>query len=329
MSIYPYILGQGRSGDVIAKTLGMLAQAHPDWNISSPTMLKRGSDFSEIKSPQQSLLCVANPHGLHAEAILKASALGIGAILCEKPACVNLKQVSLLREVKTPTAILHGYRQTWGLQTIKQHLLSGAVGDIISIEGRYWQSSAADRALSEFPAKMGWKDDSTLSGEFDTYLDIATHWVDAVTFLYGKMPKEINGWRSYTNADSPHRDTHIQLCLNFENGRGFGSISKTVHGKNNHFEINIIGSKKSLTWEFQKPDELVIGEGKDLRILSRKTQAFGSQLPPFHGMGWTEGYLEITRNLLSHAFLRNKTEYPRLSENLDLLESMLKVSWKN
>jgi len=84
VSIYPYILGQGRSGDVIAKTLGMLAQAHPDWNISSPTMLKRGSDFSEIKSPQQSLLCVANPHGLHAEAILKASALGIGAILCEK-----------------------------------------------------------------------------------------------------------------------------------------------------------------------------------------------------------------------------------------------------
>ena len=253
---------------------------------------------------------------------------GYTAIICEKPACVNLEQLSRLREVKIPVAVLHVYREMWGMQTLKQMMNAGEFGEIITVEGRYWQPSTAERAISESGVSTSWKNDTRLSGEYDTFLDIATHWVDAVSYLFGSLPIAIQAWRSNLNSETAHRDSHVQLALQYKNGgRGFGSISKTVHGSSNHFEINVLGTKKSATWEFLKPDELRVGIGRDLHIVTRKTSTLGSQQGPFHGMGWLEGYIEICHQLLSEVYENKTTSYPRLQDNLNLLEVMLKTNW--
>lgn len=323
MTITPLILGSGRAGDAFAKSFACLNLLKPNLKIAHSIFLNRGCSLaSEMKKYEHPLLCISNPHGLHAETILEADLAGFDGILCEKPACVNLAEVQKLRQVKTPTAVMHGYRQMWGLQTIKQMLGDGKFGELISIEGRYWQSSATVKATQK-----GWKDDTRLSGEFDTYLDIGTHWVDAANYLIGSNPTRIKGWRSYINSESPHRDSHIQLAMDYPKGRAFGSISKTYHGAGNHFEVNVIGAKMSATWEFLKPDEIFIGEGKDRRVMSRKESEIGSQQPPHHGMGWLEGYIEIASRLLGEVYEGKKLEYPRLSENLDTIEGMLKAEW--
>lgn len=330
MKITPLILGNGRSGQAIAKSLACLNLIRPELKIEMPVWLDRGASLAdERKKYQNAVLCISNPHGLHAEAILEADQAGFDAILCEKPACVNLEEVKKLRQVKTPAAILHVYRQMWGIQTIKQMVEDGKFGELISIEGRYWQASTAERAIQRgsAPSPKGWKDDPKLSGEYDTYLDVGTHWVDAASFLIGSSPARINGWRSYVNAESSHRDSHIQLSIDYPKGRAFSSISKTYHGATNRFEINVIGSKMSATWEFMKPDEIFIGEGRDRRVLTRKESILGSQHPPHHGMGWLEGYIEIASRLLSDAYKLERQEYPRLERNLDTLEAMLRAEW--
>jgi predicted dehydrogenase len=274
MSITPFILGTGRAGLAIAKSLACLNILQPELELQPAIWLKRGASLADAKSRHlNSLLCIANPHGLHAEAILAADKAGFSAILCEKPACVNLEQIELLKKVRTPVAVFHGYRQMWGLQTIKKMIVDQTFGQLISIEGRYWQASTAERSLQRIPgqvAALTWKDQVALSGEFDTYLDTGTHWIDAVSFLMNSTPTQIHGWRSYMNAVSPHRDSHVQVAVDFPNsGRAFGSISKTYHGADNHFEINVIGEKLSAAWEFLKPDEIQIGEGRNRRILTR------------------------------------------------------------
>lgn len=330
MTITPLILGTGRAGQAIAKSLACLKVMYPELDLEMPVWLERSALLvSERDKYEQPLLCIANPHGLHAASILEADRVRYPAILCEKPACVNLQELEFLRGVTSPTAVLHVYRQTWGIQKLKRMIKEGNFGDIISIEGRYWQASTAERALAKKVGAPSWKDDTRLSGEYDVYLDIATHWIDAVSFLFGEAPERISGWRSFINADSPHRDSHVQLTVHYpKSGRAFGSISKTVHGSTNHFEINVLGSLLAATWKFEQPDEIFIGEGRDRRVVTRKDSVLGSQNPPHHGMGWLEGYIEIIGNLIRHAFKGETHPYPELQETLRNLEPMLKAEWQ-
>ncbi len=144
MSITPLILGTGRAGHAIAKSLACLKVMYPELHLEMPVWLERTSSLmNERKKFEQPLLCIANPHGLHAGAILEADRAGYPAILCEKPACVNLKELELLKGITSPTAILHVYRQTWGIQMLKHMIQEGVFGEIITIEGRYWQASTA------------------------------------------------------------------------------------------------------------------------------------------------------------------------------------------
>jgi predicted dehydrogenase len=330
MAITPLILGTGRAGQAIAKSLACLKVLQPDLDLEMPVWLERGASLANERNKySQPLLCIANPHGLHAATILEADRAEYPAILCEKPACVNFEELRKLIYVKTPTAVLHVYRQTWGLQTLKRMVDEKHFGEIITIEGRYWQASTAERALMKEKAPQSWKDDTHLAGEYDVYLDIATHWVDAVSFLFGEAPTRVIGWRSFVNAETSHRDSHVQLAMAYpDNGRAHGSISKTVHGATNHFEINVLGSKLSATWKFEQPDEIFIGEGRDRRVLTRKDSLLGSQNPPHHGMGWLEGYIEITGNLIRTAFKGQAPNYPELHDTLQNLEPMLQAEWQ-
>jgi predicted dehydrogenase len=331
LTITPLILGSGRAGHAIAKSLSILNVIRPELNIQAPVWLERGTVLrAERARYENAVLCISNPHALHAKSIIEGDQAGFNAILCEKPAGVNRDDVLALRTVTTPTAILHVIRQTWGIQTLKQMLVEGQFGELISIEGRYWQASAAERALqkSASVSPKGWKNVATLSGEFDTYLDLATHWVDAATFLAGQQPERILGWRSFANSEAPHRDTHVQLAIAYPAVRGFGSISKTFHGATNQFDINVIGSKMSATWEYLKPDEIVIGEGRDRRIMTRKNNDFGSQHPAFHALGWLEGYIDIAAKLIDQVHQGQGQSYPTLTSSLDVLEAMLAVQWQ-
>jgi predicted dehydrogenase len=331
LSITPLILGSGRAGHAIAKSLAILNVLRPELDIQAPVWLERGAALdAERAKHDNAVLCISNPHALHARSIIEGDLARFNAILCEKPAGVNMEDLQALRAVTIPTAVLHVIRQTWGIQTLKQMLVEGQVGELIAIEGRYWQASAAERALqkSASASPKGWKNDAGLSGEFDTYLDLATHWVDAATFLVGQQPKHIFGWRSFTNSEAPHRDTHIQLNIAYPAVRGFGSISKTFHGATNQFEISVIGSKMSATWEYLKPDEILIGEGRDRRIVTRKTNDFGSQHPAFHALGWLEGYIDIAARLFDNVYQAQEHSYPTLASSLDVLEAMLAVQWQ-
>lgn len=324
----PLILGRGSSGQAIARSLALLKSVNPELKIADPVWAQRGAKLAPfVKSAENPVLFVANPHGLHSKAILEAEEAGFKAIVCEKPSCTDLEQLESLRQIKTPVAILHVYRMMWGPQELKRLLDSKSLGDLISVEGKYWSSSTAEKTLNP-PASLSWKSDSSLSGDYDTYLDLGSHWIDLAAYFWGTCPQRIAGWRSYANADSSHRDSHVQVGIDFPHeGRAFASFSKTVHGATNHLEVNLIGTKRSASWSFLNPDEIVIGEGCDRRILSRKSGDTKTCLPPHHGKGWLEGYMETIHQVLGEIFLNTPAHYPKLTQNLELMKAMLNAKW--
>lgn len=321
MQITPFIVGSGRAASAILESLGVIAIAKPDISVLPARRLKRGEPF-DVGNAVNPVLFIASPHALHAPSILAGEKAGFRLIVCEKPAAISAAQIESLREVKTPVAICHGYRQMWGMQTLKEMIDAGECGQIISIEGRYWQSSIANSALTGDTAQS-WKNDPELSGPSDALIDIGSHWADAALFLAGELPDNIALWLSYANAPAAHRDSHVHLQLTFPRGtRALCSISKTVHGAPNHFEINIIGSQKYACWKFLEQDQIEIGLGTERRYITRNRGDLGSGHWPHHGLGWIEGYVEIIYQAVK-GLTGGTANYPTLPQNLDVIGLLL------
>ena len=312
MKVTPFILGSGKAAQAILEALKIIQIVHPEIQFTDAIKLKRAERFPDVSGVQNSLLLIANPHALHASAILEGEKAGFKFIVTEKPAATTQQDIEKLRSVKIPVAVCHGYRQMWGIQTLKDMIQKGEFGEIISLEGRYWQSSSAQKAIA-FQKTNSWKNSPELSGNADVLLDLATHWIDAAIFLAGDEPKNISFWKSYQNAEAPHRDTHVQFTIEFPKTRAMASVSKTVHGSPNYFEMNVIGTKKYGAWKFIEQDILEISEGSKRSFITRDRTDIGSGHWPHHSLGWLEGYVEVIYQYLKEG------SYPNLKENLDML----------
>jgi hypothetical protein len=96
-----------------------------------------------------------------------------------------------------------------------------------------------------------------------------------------------------------------------------GSISKTVHGAYNHFEINVIGSKNYACWKFLEQDLLEVSSGATRSFITRDSTDLGSGHWPHHSLGWIEGYSEIIYQALKGG------SYPTLKEKLSMVRMLL------
>jgi len=316
--LQPWILGSGTAGQALRMALAMFPA-----EISEPRQLDRGEPLPE-PAPQRSLIVLANPHGLHAPRLVEAAELGYRYAICEKPAAVSLEQLARLEGLRLETWICHVYRLLWGPVELRRAWADGRFGKVMTVEGRYWQSSAA-----RGPKAAGWKDDPALSGPHDVLLDLATHWVDLVTYLTDEAPRRARVRRWYGNAASEHRDTHVHVTLEhggtLEQGgtTSFGSVSKTVHGAGNHLEVTIVGEDATATWSLAEPDVIVWGHGSERSTQVRTKTDLPALPPPFHGMGWIGGYVSLVGDLVGHVCHGRPRQAPGLEEQTVVLRSLL------
>jgi predicted dehydrogenase len=174
------------------------------------------------------------------------------------------------------------------------------------------------------PEKRPWKNDRQWNGAWDALIDLGSHVADICLYLMSDIPVETNCWTSYRNSAAPHRDTHVHLNMKFNGDRrGIASISKTMHGATNDFEYTVIGTRAAATWRFTRPDEIELGSGAERRFLYRASANPSSSTLPFHGLGWLEGYVEITRQTLRRASGLDFSPVPTLKESLTAMQVLL------
>jgi predicted dehydrogenase len=308
----PIVVGSGAAGQALRQALAM----YPD-EVGPARRLARGEPLP-APDPERSLLVLANPHGLHALRLLEAAELGYRYAICEKPAAVSLEQVERLEGLPVATWICHGYRMLWGPETLRAAWTAGRFGRVMTVEGRYWQGSAA-----QGPRAPGWKDDQALSGPFDVLLDLASHWVDLMIYLTGAAPRAARVRRWYGNAAAAHRDTHVHVTLEHGEVTSFGSVSKTVHGAGNLFEVYVLGEDAGATWSFSDPDVVVWGRGGERTVQARQERRPPARLAPFHGMGWLEGYAALVGDLVGHVCHGRARRGPGLDEQIVVLRTLL------
>ncbi len=331
--IQPYIVGSGKSAKAIRISLKILDSIEPGININEPIQISRNQKLPEVNSQnQKNCLFIANPPALHTNLIIEAIQSRWEEIVTEKPGAISTEQIEILDKLGSSKlesiAVLHCYRQTWGFLKLKNLIKDNFLGELISIEGRYWQSSVAKRNKEKVFYET-WKDNSELAGKYDTLTDLSCHWLDFASALAGYSTPIIE-FRNldYRLAESAHRDTHVLIAGKFkENKCSFiSSISKIIHGARNDFEISVIGTKACAHWAFQSPDQIELGEGSSKRIIMCEGEKIGSEFDSFHRMGWIEGYIETLRQYFLY---KNNHNYPNLGEHLKIMNSLLLPSSNN
>lgn len=329
--LQPMILGTGQAGKALASACQILSGTSR-WKgqLTTPLFLERGTPLNRSAlsklSQHEPLLLLANPQGLHAKSLLEALKGDVRYLCVEKPAAVRIEELLELEQIAQPVGVFHGYRQLWGAQKLREFVAQGKFGEVFAADVRYWQSSAAQRAISKDPATISWKNDPSLLGPYDAYLDLGCHAVDLVQHILGETPNKWNAQLSYVNAEAKHRDTQAYLDTLSAKGTSIHiSVSKTIHGFGNELEIIVAGTKGSGRWRFQDPDHLILGEGTTQTTLYRpKSETEASEFPPGHGLGWLEGYIATLNGYLTWMKQGRKPEpLPGLAEHLAAIRALL------
>jgi predicted dehydrogenase len=258
-------------------------------------------------------------HYPQAKAALKAGK----HVVCEKPLAMNSQEsaelVRIAEETGLVNAVNFNIRFYPMAQQARQMVQSGEIGDIFILQGSYlqdWLLLATD---------WNWRLEPELGGTLRAIGDIGSHWLDLMTFITGLKVKEVYAdfktfypvrkkplkpletftGKMLTPEDFEEKtvttEDYASVLLHYENGvQGVLTVSQVSSGRKNRIYFEINGSKSSLVWNGERPNELWIGHRsepnqvlmKDPSLLSPEARATASY-PGGHNEGFPDTFKQL------------------------------------
>ncbi len=232
-------------------------------------------------------------------------------MICDKPMTFDLAQAEdLLKAVEASDvvfAVSHNYTGYPLVRMAREMILSGELGEIQAIRSQYIQGWLRTKLESEDQKQAAWRTDPTKSGAAGAFGDIATHAYNLGRYMTGLKPESVScHLKSF--VEGRKLDDYGTAIIRYENG-GLGSVtaSQISHGRENDLSIEIDGTKGSLQWRQESPNEMIIRQnGKPHQIYTRDPNApfmnasgaAACRLPSGH----PEAFFEAFANIYAAAF---------------------------
>lgn len=275
-----------------------------------------------LADPAIQVVHLATPNHLHF-AQAKAALLAGKHVICEKPLSLTSKEsgelTTLAAEKKLVNVVNFNIRMYPMAQQARAAVQGGEIGDVFIIQGSYLQ----DWLL--FPTDWNWRLEPGLGGNLRAVGDIGSHWLDLITFItearvdevYAdfrtfipsrKKPKqEVETYTGKVLQATDYVDQPIQtedyasVLLHYQNGaRGVLAVSQVSAGRKNRLFYEISGSKSSIAWDSERPNELWLGRRtapnqmllKDPALLSPQARLVSSY-PGGHNEGFPDTFKQL------------------------------------
>ena len=244
-----------------------------------------------------------NTHFAVAKAFLAA---GIH-VVCDKPLCFTLKEGRQLREIVRKTglvfALTHNYTGYPMVKEAREWVRSGKLGRILKVVVEYPQGYAitaleqkGDGAISN------WRMDPTVSGASNCMGDIGTHAHNLARYITGLEIEEICAELSTFIPGRPLDDDGNCLIRFAGGARGILYASQVSSGEENNLNIRVFGTKGSLQWFQENPNELIWKKADAPQQVHRRgnnylsAAAQGATRTPFaHPEGFIEAFANVYR----------------------------------
>ncbi len=302
---------------------------------SYEAMLEAESKLPE--SERIDFVSVATPNHMHYDVARAAVEAGYN-VVCDKPMTFDLAQAeSLLESVEGSDvvfAVTHNYTGYPLVRQAREMILGGELGEINAIRSQYIQGWLRTSLESDNQKQAAWRTDPKKSGAAGAFGDIATHAYNLGRYMTGVLPAEVS-CSLKTFVEGRRLDDYGTAVIRYENDAlGTVTASQISHGRENDLEIEIDGTKGSLRWRQENPNELIFRQnGKPHQIYTRDPNgpfmnALGAgacRLPSGHPEAFFEAFANVytaafddmARRASGESIDRRNTIYPNVYDGVE------------
>ncbi len=245
-------------------------------------------------------------------------------VICDKPVTLDLEQArelsKIIKKSKKVFALTHNYTGYPMVKLARQMIRKGELGDLIKVVCEYPQGYAITALTGEDKAIANWRANPKIAGISNCMGDIGTHAENLVHYVTGL---EIDRLCADLSVNIPGRtlDDDGNVLVRFKGGaRGIIYASQVSNGDENDLNIRVYGTKKSLEWHQEEPNDLIIKDARAPRQIYRRgndyvtgAAADNTRIP----FGHPEGFIEAFANVYNAAAVAIRDEiagkYPRKS----------------
>ena len=302
---------------------------------------KVAADYRDfIRDPEIDAVHICTPNAQHFPMAKEALEAG-KHVLCEKPLATSVEQgaelVALAERRGLVNCVCHNLRYYPMVQQMRRMREAGDLGEILLLQGTYFQ----DWLLYE--TDWNWRVGSEEGGPSRCMADIGSHWFDMAEHVTGlrvsslcsdlqtfhatrKQPKhsvdtfsnKLLGADDYLEISVETEDCGSVIFRMGERTRGSMSASQISAGRKNRLGIEVCGSKASVAWSQERPDELWVGHRdagnqifvKDPSLLKPEASKF-ADLPGGHSEGYDDTFKQVFRRF--YASIREASRGSRVS----------------
>ena len=295
-----------------------------------------------LRSPNIDVVHITSPNKAHVEQSLAALAAG-KHVVCEKPLGMNtrdtVKVAAAVKKKLSPVfAVNYMCRFFPAVLQARALVTRGELGQIIHVQGHFFQ----DWLLKD--TDYNWRLLASEGGKLRAVGDIGTHWIDAVSFILGARAQSVFAHLGTFHKTRLRPRGEVQTFAKIDpatmvpyqcDTEDFGSVllkfGKAKHGFTNGVHANasisqvaagwkcslalgIYGTKGSLRWDLQQPNEMILGRRDEPnQILQRATPGFDvdiagfSDYPGGHPEGFADAHKMHYRAVYEHIASGRKT----------------------
>jgi predicted dehydrogenase len=316
--------------------------------FSIPTIT---ADYRDVlRDPTIDAVHICTPNAQHFS--MAKDALRAGKhVLCEKPLATSVEEAAELVSLASRQGLRHGICHNIRFYPMVQQMCAmreaGELGEILVVQGTYFQ----DWLL--YDTDWNWRVDSQAGGPSRVMADVGSHWFDLAEHITGarvsslcadlqtfhsvrKKPKhavetfanKLLGPEDYVETAVDSEDFGAVLFRMGSRARGSVTASQVSAGRKNRLSIEICGTKSSVAWNQEQPDELWVGHRdqanqifvKDPSLLKPGARSY-ADLPGGHSEGYDDTFKQIFRRFYASIAAPNATlEYPQFSDGLRQLK---------
>jgi predicted dehydrogenase len=314
------------------------------------------SDYREVLRDRNiDAVHICTPNAQHYS--MTKDALQTGKhVLCEKPITTSVREAKELVAIAAAqglrNCVCHNLRYYPMVQQMRRMREAGELGEILVVQGTYSQ----DWLL--YDTDWNWRVDAKVSGPSRCMADIGSHWFDLAEHLTGlrvtslcadlqtfhrtrKAPKhsvetfanKLMGPEDYIETPVDTEDFGAVIFQMGTRTRGCMSASQVSAGRKNGFRMEIYGSRSSVAWNQERPDELWVGHRdmgntvfvKDPSLLLPAARSF-ADLPGGHSEGYDDTFKQVFRRFYASIGSQGAIEYPQFIDGLrqlNILDTVL------
>ncbi|MDJ0755945.1 MAG: Gfo/Idh/MocA family oxidoreductase [Ardenticatenaceae bacterium] len=247
-------------------------------------------------------------------------------VICEKPLALSAAESAQLSALSQKhdhlvAAVNYNLRYYPMVIQAREYVRRGELGEVYAVRGAYQQ----DWLL--YDTDWNWRIESQKGGPGRAIGDIGTHWMDMVGYVTGLEIETLiadlatfipvryaSSRQTFERASAADEATPVtvdtedwgSVLFHYKGGaRGVMTVSQVNAGRRNQFTFEIAGSKASLMWDGERPNELWLGYRdqpnkhllKDPAILSGRAQ----EMAAYPG-GHAEGYPDTFKQLYAEIY---------------------------